>query len=378
MSERIGRTRREARAGPAERAPRISDVAREAGVSTATVSRALAAPASVREELRRRVLETVERLGYTPNAAARNLRGGSSKMILVVVPRRANPPFFSEVLRGIDTVLSASGYSVIMGNLDQEGAKERHVVEMMAAGHIDGAIILSGKVPVSGERSMLDTGLPMVSICAAAEGTHAILTDEGETIVEAARHLVDLGHRDLFYVSGPEGNANERIRWAALQAFFADPALGDVRVRRTEGNFQFSGGVTAAEAFLALRDRPTGVVCCNDEMAIGFMKTVQASGVRVPEDVSVVGFDGIEFADFCQPTLTTVRQPRYELGATGARLILDLLARPGQAEPTTTILANRFCIRDSTAAPGRQGGKASPASPAGKDAKAALPPLTIS
>ncbi|GGD32154.1 LacI family DNA-binding transcriptional regulator [Aureimonas glaciei] len=353
-------------------------MAREAGVSTATVSRALAAPASVSEELRRRVLETVERLGYTPNAAARNLRGGRSQMILVVVPRRANPPFFAEVLRGIDTVLSAAGYSVIMGNLDQEGAKERHVVEMMAAGHIDGAIILSGKVPVSGERSMLDTGLPMVSICAAAEGTHAILTDEGETIVEAARHLVGLGHRDLFYVAGPDGNANERIRWAALQQLFAELALGDVRVRRTEGNFQFSGGVTAAEAFLALAERPTGVVCCNDEMAIGFMKTVQAAGVRVPADVSVVGFDGIEFADFCEPTLTTVCQPRYELGATGARLMLDLIKKPGPSAPTTTLLANEFKVRDSTAPPRQPRPGEAPAKAAPGDAKPALVPLTIS
>ena len=378
MSERIGKTRREVRPGATERAPRIGDVAREAGVSTATVSRALAAPTSVSDELRRRVLETVERLGYTPNAAARNLRGGSSKMILVVVPRRANPPFFAEVLRGIDTVLSAAGYSVIMGNLDQEGAKERHIVEMMAAGHIDGAIILSGKVPESGGRSMLDTGLPMVSICAAADGTHTILTDEGETMVEAVRHLIDLGHRDLLYVSGPDGNANERIRWSALETLFSAPELGNVRVRRTLGNFQFSGGVTAADHFLALTDRPTGVVCCNDEMAIGFMKTVQAAGVRVPHDVSVVGFDGIEFADFCEPTLTTVRQPRFELGATGARLVLELMAAPSKSEPTRTTLANAFCIRESTAPPARRPTSAHPGATADTNSKPSLLPLTIS
>ena len=199
-----------------EGVPRIGDVARQAGVSTATVSRALAVPEQVRPELRARVAEAVKALGYTPNAAARSLRAGQTRMILVLTRSRWSAPFFSEVLNGIDAELASAGYGMILGNFDHGDGRERHVVDMMFSGHIDGAIVLSGIVASSGGRSMLACGLPIVSVCAAIEGTYAVLTNEADCIVAAARHLVTLGHKDVLYISGPEGNSNEVIRRAAL------------------------------------------------------------------------------------------------------------------------------------------------------------------
>lgn len=326
-------------------APRIVDVARHAGVSTATVSRALASPDQVRPELRERVARSVEVLGYTPNAAARRLRTGRSRMILVVTLKRWSAPFFSEVLRGIDHELSLAGYSMILGNLDLDRARERHVVDMMFSGHIDGAIALSGVVARAEGRTMLDAGLPVVSICSAMGSTACALTNEGESITEAARHLVGLGHRRFAYLSGPAGNYNDVVRTAALEAYFGAPEQAHLDVLRIEGDYTPESGAEAGRRFLALPHRPTAVLACSDEMAIGFMKVVREGGLGIPADLSVFGFDGIEFADYCEPTLSTVRQPRFALGRTGARLLLDQLA--GEAS-RNVVLPNELAIRQST------------------------------
>jgi LacI family repressor for deo operon, udp, cdd, tsx, nupC, and nupG len=310
-----------------ERVPRIDDVARAAGVSTATVSRALTFPGQVREATRERVLTAVRILGYTPNAAARNLRAGTSRMVLVVIPRRNSPPFFSEVLHGIDTELSRAGYAVIMGNFDGDCDRARRLVDLVFAGHLDGVIILSGQVPTIDGRSIVDAGLPVVTVCAeiAGSGAPAVLVDDAACAKAQIRHLIALGHRRIMYIAGPEGNYNEVARFSAFLEAAAEAGLPAGAVTRQPGNYMFSGGVVAAESFLAMADRPTGIVACNDEMAIGFTKTVRSAGLRIPDDVSIVGFDGIEFAAFCEPTLTTIHQPRYELGAMGARLLLDAL-----------------------------------------------------
>ena len=329
-------------------APRIVDVARHAGVSTATVSRALATPEQVRPELRERVARSVQALGYTPNAAARRLRGGRSRMILVVTLKRWSTPFFSEVLHGIDHELSLSGYAMILGNLDLDRDRERHVVDMMFSGYIDGTIALSDILAHSEGRTMLDAGLPVVSVCSAAGGTLSILTNEGESIVEAARHLAGLGHRRFAYLSGPAGNYNDNVRAKALETFFDAPEQAALDLLRMEGDFTTQSGVDAGTRFLALPVRPTAVLASSDEMAIGFMKVVQNGGLSIPKDLSVFGFDGIEFADYVEPTLSTIRQPRFELGCTGARRLVSLLAGPKVAAEPDVVLQNEIAIRRST------------------------------
>jgi LacI family repressor for deo operon, udp, cdd, tsx, nupC, and nupG len=334
----------------AEGAPRIGDVARAAGVSTATVSRALSVPDQVREDTRRRVLETVQALGYTPNAAARHLRAGTSRTVLVVIPRRSNPPFFSEVLHGIDSTLSEAGYAVISGNVGDE-EQARRLVDLAHSGRIDGVLATSGLAPVFEGRSILNAGIPVVAIGAEIEGSRspAVLIDDGACARSQAEHLLALGHRRLLYVAGPEGNYNEVRRFrgfteAAVRAGL-DP---DADIVRLPGNYMFSGGVAAARSFLAMATRPTGVVCCNDEMAIAFAKTVRDAGIAIPGDISIVGFDGIEFGEFCEPTLTTIQQPRFELGSTGARLLIAAVRGHPAPDAAPIVLEGRLLIRDST------------------------------
>lgn len=332
-----------------ERSPRISDVAQEAGVSTATVSRALSAPDQVREVLRERVNAAVIKLGYTPNAAARSLRARRSRTVLVLTLKRWSAPFFADVLRGLEAAFSEGGYAMVLGNLDMGGAHNRHIVDLMFSGHIDGAVVLSGVIARDGERSMLDSGLPLVSLCAEVEGTHAVLTEEAECLVEGTRRLMALGHRDFLYVSGPAGNYNEVVRREAVERFFAEPEQAHMRLRRVDGgDFSTAAGIVAAQRFLAMDARPTAVLAAADEIAIGFMKTVRGVGVRVPEEVSILGFDGIEFADFCEPTLSTIRQPRYEIGRLGAEILITAIEAKTPIARTRRVLPNVIDLRQST------------------------------
>ncbi len=349
------------------RGARIGDVAREAGVSTATVSRALTNPGQVRPELRARVQAAVRKLGYTPNAAARQLRVKRSRTVLVVTRNRWSAPFFSEVLRGLDAEFSAAGYAMVLGNIDGEGGdRSRQLVDMLFSGTIDGAVMLSGIAVSADGRSMLDSGLPLVSVCAEIEGVHNVLTDEGECMVEAVRALRALGHRDFLYLPGPAGNYNEMARWGALARAFegVDPAEMTL-TRAGHGEFSLQGGIRAAEDFIASDRRQTAVLAVSDENAMGFMKTVQEAGIAVPADVSVLGFDGIDFADFCRPALSTIRQPRHELGREGARALLAAIASGTPASAGLHVLANRLDLRGSTGPAPARARLPDPARPAG-------------
>ncbi|MBB4004370.1 substrate-binding domain-containing protein [Aurantimonas endophytica] len=339
----------------ARRSPRIGDVALQAGVSVATVSRALSAPEKLRDETRRKVLAAVEALGYTPNSVARQLRGGTSQLVLVVVPRRSNPPFFSEVLHGIDVTLADAGYVLITGYM--EGVdRDLRLIELAASGNLAGLLTTSGMLPEVSGRSILDAGLPAVAICAdpLVPGLPAVLLDDEAAARAQVDHLIGLGHRRIFYVTGPTGNYNETVRHRGIVAGIDAAGLGSDALTQYAGNYQFTGGVAGARAYLEMTDRPTGVICGNDECAVAFMKTVTAAGLQIPRDLSVVGFDGIEFADYCEPTLTTIAQPRFALGAAGARLLIDILAGRTPAalqDGGKLVMQGHLRVGDSTAAP---------------------------
>jgi LacI family repressor for deo operon, udp, cdd, tsx, nupC, and nupG len=338
-----------------DRATSIRDVAEAAGVSTATVSRALAFPDRLRPETRERVLATVRRLGYTPNEAARALRAGATRMILVAVPYQYSGAFFAGVVNGIDAELSAHGYTMIMGSLDGNEDKARRLVDLVYARQIDGVIILAGNTPLVDGRSVLDAPVPVVSICSELDrpGLPTVLVDDEDCAIAQTRHLLALGHRRLLYVAGPAGHFNEIVRYRGFVRAAEAAGIAPADRPRYPGDYTLASGAAAARAFLSLDPRPTGVVCCSDEMAIAFVKTVAAGGLRVPRDVSVVGFDAIEFADYCEPTLTTIRQPRQELGATGARALLRALRGEPQIGDGPIVLKGELLIRHSTgAAPG--------------------------
>ncbi len=324
---------------------KIAEVAKLAGVSSATVSRALANPDIVSKTTRDRVLAAVRRTGYTPNVAARNLRARRSHMVLVVVPNIENP-FFAEVLRGIDETLSRRGYGLIIANLDNSPYKESRYVDLASAGQVDGVLLLCGHILKGPNRTLLDSDVPIVAACEIIPGGRfpQVEVDNRKAARAAVRHLVELGHRRIGYVSGPSANVLDKAR----RAGFRD-ALADGKATIWEGDFTFAAGTAAGTAMLKLatNERPTAIFAANDEMAIGVLKTVRAAGLRVPDDLSIVGFDAIEYADYCEPALTTVHQPRREIGSRAAELLVEAMAG-NSPEPIAVTLEAQLLIRQST------------------------------
>lgn len=321
-----------------------------AGVSTATVSRVLASPDKVRPKTYAAVMEAVRRSGYTPNRVARNLRTRRTMMVMAVVPNLANP-VFAQILRGIDDELTQAGYGLVIGSLDNCTEREARYVDLALSRQVDGVLLMNGRVPEGGKRRMSEANLPMVAMCAAIPGLNipTVVVQDREASRAAVEHLVQLGHRRLGYVSGPSGNVVEAERFAGFLEGVAKAGLNQRDITRWEGRFMFSAGVKAAESYLATQDRPTGVFASCDESAIGFIKTVRAAGVRVPADVSVVGFDGIEFADYVEPTLTTFRQPLYDLGRAGADIALKMIRNEMKPKDWMVRLPLTLLDRDTTA-----------------------------
>ncbi|MGO4706222.1 LacI family DNA-binding transcriptional regulator [Microvirga sp. 2MCAF38] len=332
------------------RAARIQDVAKLAEVSTATVSRALANPNLVSEETRGRVLEAIAKIGYVPNPAARSLRSQKTYMVLVVLPNLANT-FFSKILRGIEETLFEAGYGMIIGDLDGSPEKEAHFAGFTAAGRVDGAILLNGHLFGQSRNAKgvpASINIPLVALCEAIPGAAIpqIEIDNRAAARRMTQHLASLGHRRIAYLTGPAENVLEKERIRGYRDGLRTEGLAFDPDLVIKGDYTVESGVEAGRDLLSRSTRPTAVFCTSDEMAIGLMRTLHSSGVRVPQDISVAGFDDIEFAAVADPALTTIHQPRRELGQAAAAALIDLLQ--GRTTPERIRLKTELVVRDST------------------------------
>ncbi|WP_051329169.1 LacI family DNA-binding transcriptional regulator [Geminicoccus roseus] len=317
------------------RVTKIEDVAALVGVSASTVSRALARPDRVLPETRARILEAVRATGYTPNVAARSLRAARSMNVLVVLSSPASDdepaeamvtPFFNELLLGVDRALSSKGYGVLLGNLYESVEREERIVNLVSAGQVDGVLLMVGRMPKTTRHSLADSGVPMVGVTTPDfENVPVVTIDEEAAVTMAAEHLLALGHRRFGYLGGPDWHPIEQVRCRGFLAALARSGIPADAVTRYPGDFRISSGIQAAATFLAQGERPSAVFAASDEMAIGFMKEVRRGGVSIPGDLSLMGFDGIPFAEFCEPPLTTIRQPREGIGRKAAELLLRLM-----------------------------------------------------
>jgi LacI family transcriptional regulator, repressor for deo operon, udp, cdd, tsx, nupC, and nupG len=329
--------------------PTIDDVARLAGVSIATVSRCLHTPDIVAVQTRDRVLTAVRQTGYTLNTAAQSLRQRRSNAVLVVVPDIGNT-FFSELLGGIEAEAAAAGLTMLIGDTGRIKAREDAYVRYLLNGRADGALLLADPqsdwfaVPTLSPQAVQ----PIVTISEVgpASGPLTVSIDNEAAAHAAVSHLIAQGHRRIVHVRGPESNILTVQRVTGYRRALAEAGLAQRLELEFPGDFGLDGGRAAFERFTALTDRPTALFFANDEMAMGFLATAYAAGVRVPHDVSVIGFDDIHFAKASIPALTTIRQPRAEMGAAAMRLLLQVIA--GEA-PASVRLPYELVIRDSTA-----------------------------
>ena len=331
----------------------IQDVAREAGVAASTVSRALTIPGRIAKETREKVLEAANRLGYTANAAARNLRKGQSRVVLIVLPGPFNAgasQVIGEIITVIDKEFAAHDYSLVIANVDRQADSDRYMLELASSGRVDGAVIISSGIPEAGDRSLADSGIPVVSALfdCSAEGVPSIVTNDRQVSREVIEDLLARGHRHFLYLGGPRGNYVETERYKGVRAALS--RRKDSTLSYINGDFHFASGTTAAETWLKQEQRPTAVFCCSDDMAIAFIRRVSEAGMHVPRDVSVVGFDGSSVGAFTVPSLSSVRQPTTLMGQQVVKAIIALMEKRGNVPPRT-IVPSAIVVRESVGAP---------------------------
>ena len=334
--------------------PTIQDVARVAGVSTATVSRALSNPERVSESARRKVLEAVEKTGYVVNEAARNLRQQRANAIAVIAPDLSNP-FFSSIIAGIEQIAGPNGYGVLVTESKMTGQGAFDHSRLLTSARVDGFVVLDGLMDLSqlSNRAKGASQVPVVSACEYPEDIPApsVTVDNAGGAEKAVRHLAELGHTKIGHITGPRGNILTTTR---LQGFRAGLKAMGLTVREDyilPGDFNLEAGKLAAEIWRTMKDRPTAMFCASDQQAFGFISQLSRQGFSVPEDVSVIGFDDIEVSGFFVPALTTISQPRLELGRMAARMLLDRINGQSHREGSHPQLDVTLVVRDSTAAP---------------------------
>jgi DNA-binding LacI/PurR family transcriptional regulator len=302
----------------------IKEVARQAGVSIGTVSNVLNRPDVVSPATRQRVLDAIKSLGYVRNDSARQLRAGRSRMIAILVLDVANP-FFTDVVRGAERVAEQSGFAVMVCSSGDDSSRERRHLELVEEQRVLGVLI----TPVDDGRDsrleqLIQRGTPVVLVDRGS-GQHnrcSVAVDDVLGGRLAGEHLGELGHRRLAFVGGPFTIQQVADRHSGFSAALPDDA--DLRVVPTASLTVTSGRLAARElAELPEAHRPTAIFCANDLLALGVLQEMTVRGLRVPQDVAIVGYDDIEFAGAAAVPLSSVRQPREQLGRTAADLLIE-------------------------------------------------------
>ena len=328
----------------------IDDVARLAEVHKATVSRALNARTrdQVNAETLKRVKRAARQLGYVPNAMARGLRTSRSMTIGVIIPDLMNP-IFPPIIRGIETVLQAQGYTVLIANTDPHDDVEISVFESLLQRRVDGFILATGRLDdhtVVDEAKAADVPVVLVNRGAGMGGFPLVSGDNAHGIDLALAHLVELGHRHVLHAAGPLNFSTTRSRAEAFEAAATKAGIEHDTIYAAA--LTIEAGVDVADEILGSGRRcPTALVAGNDLVALGLIRRLRAAGQDCPEDVSVVGFNDMPFAEDFWPPLTTVHMPLREIGSEAARLLLRGID-VGEQEAVTLTLPVSLVLRGST------------------------------
>lgn len=330
----------------------IKDVAREAGVSVGTASQALRDSPAVRETTRRRVLAVSKRLRYQPSALARGLVTRRTHTVGLLISDISNP-FFIRAVRAVEDAAQKNGYNVILCNTDEDPSKETQYLRVLVEKRVDGIILATTAGSLQAVRDvrwrriplvLFDRELPNVSI-----DTVKVDSVLGGRL--ATEHLLGLGHRRIAIIHGPvvRSTGAERLRGylLALRAAGLRPEPALIR----EGNFKQDSGRELTRTLLEMSPRPTALFCTNNLMTVGAMQTLQERGVRIPTDLSLVGYDDMEWWMLTRPPLTTVGQPVYDLGREAMRLLLAQIEANSRRRPQRVILKPELLPRESCGPP---------------------------
>ncbi|EZP60467.1 MULTISPECIES: catabolite control protein A [Exiguobacterium] len=328
----------------------IYDVAREAAVSMATVSRVVNGNPNVKPSTRKKVQDAIEQLGYRPNAVARGLASKKTTTVGVIVPDISNI-FFADLARGIEDVATMYKYNIILCNSDQNREKEIHLLNTLLGKQVDGIIFMGGRLHEDLVREFKTSPVPIVLAATLNQDYDlpAVNIDYESAAHDAVKSLIDRGHERIGFITGPlEQQINGEKKFAGYRRALEEANLPFSEQNVVLGNYTYDSGMKAMNQLLELgEDCPRAIFAGTDEMALGVIHALQDAGHRVPEDFEVIGHDNTRLATMIRPKLTTVVQPMYDIGAVSMRLLTKILNKE-EIETNDVTLPHRIEQRDST------------------------------
>jgi LacI family transcriptional regulator len=328
--------------------PTIRDVAKAANTSVGSISNYLNNTKRVSENTRERIDRAIDELGFIPNSAVRVVLGGRSHAIGFIIPDAGNP-FLTEVARGIEDVAIDARNVVIICNTASDPNREAHYARALSEMRVVGAIVMALSTTEAHMRTLEASGAAVVVLGASAQGSRfpTVGTDNEQGGFLATQHLLERGHRDIAFIGGPGADQAIQDRLAGSRRAFAEAGVDPEKIRRVDAHGgTLSSRMAAAEEVLSLQPRPTAAVCANDLIALALETVLLREDVSVPEEFALVGYDDIEAAETAPVPLTTVRQPKYELGRAAAELVLELAA--GVTPQHHNVFPAELIIRSST------------------------------
>lgn len=328
----------------------IKDVAQRAGVAVSTVSRVLNQSGYVSPETASKVRAAVEQLGFRPSLPARTLVSGETRMLALMLPDISNP-FFPALARGVEDRATSRGYSVMLCNTDGDPEIEARYVRLLREKWIDGMVFTSASGSGSQVKQFMENRIPVVVIDRAVKGAEvdSVTLDNIAGARLAVDHLAKVGHRAIGLIAGPKVSTSLDRTEGYRRALVA-MGLPVCPEWMASGDFRFESGYEAMKRLLQARERLTAVFAVNDLMAIGAIRAAEEAGLRVPEDLAVVGFDDIMLATLVRPALSTIRQPTYEMGASAVDLLLDRITGQRERGPRTVAFEPELIVRQSCGA----------------------------
>ncbi len=347
-------------AKPKSLATTIKEVAQRAGVSAATVSRALSGSAGVREPLRSRILEAARSLSYSPNRAARDLRVRSSRAVGVLIPDIENP-FFTSVVCGIEEVIGKTDYSLLLANYNEDPDQEARRLELFRAEGVRGLIFAASRTPSSLYAELEKAGMALVAV---SRGLSRLRIDQvtvanREGALAATSHLIQLGHKRIAIINGPLVFTTARDRQAGYEDALCDSGITVDENLVVNCPFKQSAGYSAMRQLLELANPPSAVFAGSNLLTLGALQAIHERHLAIPDEIAIVGFDEMPWAMSLRPPLTTVAQPAFEIGRTAAELLLARVREPALPR-RQVVLETRLVVRSSC---GFESTKETPAKP---------------
>ncbi|HKG92879.1 MAG TPA: LacI family DNA-binding transcriptional regulator [Gemmatimonadaceae bacterium] len=318
----------------------LKDVARVAGVSVSTVSRVLTASPLVNEATRERVQRAMDELQYRPNRVARRLRRDTANASLIglIVPDIQNP-FFAELVRGVESVAQRHGYMVFLGNSDEDESQERRYLELMRAESVDGVILPASSDIAQTVVELARDGIPVVCVDRRLPraGLDTVIADNVHGAQVATDHLLRVGHRRIGFIGGRPELSTSQERLQGYRQALQEHGLELDRSLVREGDSRQESGRRMAKELLEMESPPGALLVGNNLMTLGALEAIHSLGLRIPEDVAIVGYDDVPWALALNPPLTAIRQPSYEIGQRAAELLLRRIEEPNRSTTLVTL-----------------------------------------